>query len=415
MFSFSLQRVAALVAATLPLALPLVASAAPFTLNAALDLAVERSETARSARAGVASASEAARASGQPPDPMLRAGVDNLPVTGADRLNSTRDSMTMKRLSISQEWLSADKRAARQAAADAMVHRESIAIRAAQAETRLQTALAYIDTYFAGESLSLTRLMEHHAHEEFEASRARLSSSTGTSQEVLAMDAARGLAEDETAEARQQQSTAHVALRRWTGQAPGELSAPAALPVPSEAVFVANHPSLVAMERDVELAKRNADVTASERRPNWTWEVSYGQRTGYADMLSFGVSIPIPIAREQRQDRDTASKLALVDKAEAELAEATRAATAEYQALASGAQRLSERIEHYRLSVVAPAGQRTVAALAGYRSNQTALMALFEARHAEVDAQRKLLSLQRDLAKAQAQLAFKPLAPGAQP
>src|SRR4051812_45494017 len=84
MFSFSLQRAAALVAATLPLALPLVVSAAPFTLDAALDLAVERSETARSARAGVASASEAARASGQPPDPMLRAGVDNLPVTGAD-------------------------------------------------------------------------------------------------------------------------------------------------------------------------------------------------------------------------------------------------------------------------------------------------------------------------------------------
>jgi hypothetical protein len=42
-------------------------------------------------------------------------------------------------------------------------------------------------------------------------------------------------------------------------------------------------------------------------------------------------------------------------------------------------------------------------------------MALFEARHAEVDAQRKLLGLQRELARAQAQLAFKPLASGAQP
>jgi hypothetical protein len=38
---------------------------------------------------------------------------------------------------------------------------------------------------------------------------------------------------------------------------------------------------------------------------------------------------------------------------------------------------------------------------------------LFEARHAEVDAQRKLLNLQRDLAKSQAQLAFKPLTLGA--
>ena len=34
---------------------------------------------------------------------------------------------------------------------------------------------------------------------------------------------------------------------------------------------------------------------------------------------------------------------------------------------------------------------------------------LFEARHAEVEAQRKLLALQRDLARTQAQLAFKPI------
>jgi outer membrane protein, heavy metal efflux system len=415
MFSFSLQRVAALAAAALLLALPLVASAAPFTLDAALDLAVQRSEAARSARAGRASASEAARASAQPPDPMLRAGVDNLPATGADRLNSSRDSMTMKRLGISQEWLSADKRAARQVAADAEVSRESISIRVAEAETRLQTALAYIDAYFAGESLKLARLTEHHAHEEGVAARARLSSSTGSSQEVLAMDAARGIAEDDTAEVRQQQAAASVALRRWTGQSPDELPAMAPLPIPSEAAFVENHPSFVSIERSIEVAKQAAAVASSERRPNWTWEVSYGQRTGYADMLSFGVSIPIPIAREQRQDRETASKLALVDKAEAELAEASRMATAEYQSLASDAQRLGERIERYRQGVVAPAAQRTAAALAGYRSNQTALTALFEARHAEVDAQRKLLGLQRELARAQAQLAFKPLASGAQP
>ena len=75
--------------------LPALAAAAPLTLTQALDLALQRSEATRSARAGVASASEAARAAGQLPDPTLRAGVDNLPVTGADRLRTTRDSMTM--------------------------------------------------------------------------------------------------------------------------------------------------------------------------------------------------------------------------------------------------------------------------------------------------------------------------------
>ena len=77
---------------------------------------------------------------------MLRAGIENLPVTGADRFSTTRDSMTMKRIGISQEWLSADKRAARAGAAEAMAEprgRRSAA--SPTAEARLQTAIAYLD------------------------------------------------------------------------------------------------------------------------------------------------------------------------------------------------------------------------------------------------------------------------------
>ena len=80
-------------------------------------------------------------------------------------------------------------------------------------------------------------------------------------------------------------------------------------------------------------------------------------------MVSFGVSIPIPLSPSERQDRDTAAKLALADKAEADLAEATRAA-GEYRALVSDAtaagedRALSHRRPHRR------ATQR--AALAAY-------------------------------------------------
>jgi hypothetical protein len=91
------------------------------------------------------------------------------------------------------------------------------------------------------------------------------------------------------------------------------------------------------------------------------------------------------------------------------MAEATRAAAAEYRALSSDAQRLQQRIERYRGAVAIPAEQRTAAATAAYRSNQAGLVTLFEARHAEVEARRQILQLQRDLAKVRAQLAFRPL------
>jgi outer membrane protein TolC len=402
------MRAVALAAAMLPA----LTVAAPLTLTQALDLAVQRSEATRSARAGVASASEAARAAGQLPAPTLRAGIDNLPVTGGDRLSTTRDSMTMKRIGIGQEWVSAEKRAARQAAADAMVSRESVTVQGAAADVRLQTALAYVDAYFAGETLKLTTVAEHHVHEELEASKARLTSSAGSSQEVLATISARGIAEDESAEVRQQQSAARVVLERWVGVQAEDLAAPMEPTGLDEQRYIANHPMVSAAQRDIELARREATVASSNRKPNWSWEVSYGQRTGYSDMVSFGVSIPFPVSPAERQDRETASKFALVDKAEGALAEATRAAQAEFRGLASDAQRLSDRIQRYQATVVVPAQQRTAAALAGYRSNQVTLATLFEARHMEVEAQRKLLSLQRERAKAQAQLAFKPIVNG---
>lgn len=403
---------AALLAAAM---LPALASAAPLTLDQALDLAVQRSEAARAARADVASATEAARAAGQLPDPMLRVGVDNLPMTGGDRFSTTRDSMTMKRIGIGQEWVSTDKRAARQATADAMVNRESVSVQATAAQVRTQTALAYLDVYFAGEALKLATQTEHQVHEELEAAKGRLSSAATNSQEVLALTSARGVAEDDSADVLQQQRGARVALERWVGVPAEDLAAPVGLPNVGEESYVADHPAVLAAQRDIDVARREAAVVAANRKPNWSWEVSYGQRTGYSDMVSVGVSIPLPVAPAQRQDRDAAAKIALIDKAEANLAEASRAATAEFRTLASDAQRLTDRVERYQAAVVAPARQRTVVALAGYRSNQVSLVTLFEARHAEVETQRKLLSLKRDLAKVQAQLAFKPLLAGGAP
>jgi outer membrane protein TolC len=403
----TLLRAAALVAALLPVLSP----AASLSLEQVVALAVQRSDAARSARHGAVGASEAARAAGQLPDPALRVGVDNLPISGGDRF-STRDAMTMKRIGVAQEWLPSEKRAARQATAEAMVRREAVSVQLTEAEVRLQTGLAYVDAYFANEALKLAVQAEHHVHEEVAAAVGRMTSPAGSSQDVLAVTGARGIAEDDTAEIRQQQAAARVALERWVGIRIDELTPPDGWGVPDERKYVAAHPRVAAARRDLELARKEVDMASADRNPNWSWEISYGQRAGNPDMISFGVSIPLPVARAQRQDRDVASRLALAEKVDADLAEATRMATGEYRALASDASRLRERIDRFRISVVATAQQRTASALAGYRSNQTPLMVLFDARHAEVEAQRKLLNLQRDLARTELQLAFKPLAEG---
>ncbi|MDB5861744.1 MAG: transporter [Ramlibacter sp.] len=404
MFPFVL-RAAALAAAMLPG----LCAAAPLTLDEALQLASQRSETAHSARAGVAGASEASRAAGQLPDPVLGVSLENLPVTGPDRFSSTRDSMTMKRIGISQEWVSAEKRSLRTAAATAAVAREAAVLAVASADTRLQTALAYIDAYYAAEALRLSVLNEGHAREAMEAAKVRLASGGGAAQDVLGLSSAQGMAEDETADLRQQLASFRINLSRWIGRPAEELAAPAMAKVPGEQAYVDASPGVVARMRDIEVARQQAAVAASNRHPNWTWQAAYGQRTGYSDLVTVGVNIPLTIAPAARQDRETASKQALVEKAEADLAEATRAAQADYRQLASEEQHHTHRIAQYRGAVLVPAVQRTAAATAAYGSNQASLVLVFEARHAELEARRKLLNLQRELARMRAQLAYKPL------
>jgi cobalt-zinc-cadmium efflux system outer membrane protein len=409
-------RAAALVAALAAALWPAAwAAAAPLSLDQALDLAVQRSQAVRSARAGAQGAAEMARAAGQLPDPMLFAGIDNLPASGPNRFSTGAEDMTMRRAGISQEWVGAAKRAAREAVAHAMADREAAAERVAAAEARLQTALAFIDAYYAGEAVKLASVSEQHAREDLAAGKGRQAAAAGSSAEVLGLAGALGSAEDASADLRQLQAAAAAGLQRWTGASADELAMPpsAAADAPGQGDFVAGHPAVVARQRDIEVARQELEVVRLNRRPNWTYELSYGQRQGRPDMVSFGVSIPLPVAPESRQDRERAARTALLDKAQAELEEARRAAAGEYAALSGDAMRLQARIQRYESGVIEPLGQRTVATLAAYRANQASLAMVFEARYAELEARRKLLDLQRDLARTRAQLIFKPIVQGA--
>ncbi|MFM2119763.1 MAG: hypothetical protein RL722_1231 [Pseudomonadota bacterium] len=428
----SLRRSARLALAILPALLALAVTALPLraaeptrlTLDEALSRAVERSQLARSARAGALGAAEMARAAGELPDPMVSAGVDNLPVTGRDALRPWAEDMTMKRIAIAQEWVAADKRAARSALAQAQAQRERQMEPVAAAEARLQTALAFLDGLYAQQAVAIARHALAHAQEESQVAQARLASSGAmgsgsgvTAAEVLALQGMAGQAEDELAEMQQQAAAAEVALRRWVGGSatdagePGTQLAPVDLgAVPEEEAYVARSATVLARQRDLAVAQREAELAGLARRPTPTFELSYGQRQSRADLISFSVSLPLPVAPDTRQDRETAAKLAMADRARAELAEAERVARAEHAALRSDADRLAQRLARYPAAVQAPLAQRSAATLAAYRSNTASLAMVFEARHAELEAERRLLALRRDLDKARAQLIFKPLA-----
>ena len=120
------------------------------SLDAALRLAEERSRqlVAQDAAAGAARAMAAA--AGQLPDPVLKAGISNLPVNGSDRFSLTRDFMTMRSIGVMQEFTRADKRQARAARFDREAEVAEAGRVVALANLRRDTAAAWLDRYYQG-------------------------------------------------------------------------------------------------------------------------------------------------------------------------------------------------------------------------------------------------------------------------
>ncbi|MBR8041949.1 TolC family protein [Burkholderia cenocepacia] len=403
--------------APVPWAALLVAGAvhaqpSPLTLDAALQSATDRSASMQAAQASVLARSEAAVKAGQLPDPMLKAGIDNLPVNGGQRFTVGQDFMTMRRIGIEQEWVSGDKRRLRTALADEQVGRERAGYLVQLAAVRRQTATAWLDAVYAKQALALQQALLGHMNHELDATQASYRGAKASAGDVVQARAMLAQTQDQVLKAQQAYRTALIALARWTavpvtdvaGTPPAPESFVSALP-PDELRL--SQPALVAAADDIAVAEADAAVANSERSPNWTWEIAYQQRGGaYSNMVSIGVSIPLPLNRKNRQNRDVAEKAALATKARLMYEDTLRQVQADIRTqsdtLASG----RERIANLSAALLPAADQRVQLATAAYRAGTGSLADTFAARRAQLEAQLQVLDLRRDVSQTWAQLEY---------
>ncbi|MDN7440633.1 TolC family protein [Burkholderia cepacia] len=384
----------------------------PFTLDAALQSATDHSASMQAAQASVRASSEAAVKAGQLPDPMLKAGIDNLPVNGGQRFTVGQDFMTMRRIGIEQEWVSGDKRRLRSALANEQVGRERAGYLAQLASVRQQTATAWLNAVYAKQALALQQALLDHMNHEFDATKASYRGAKASAADVVQARAMLAQTQDQWLKARQVYQTALIALSRWTavpasdvtGTPPAPESFVSSLP-PDE--LRVSQPALITAADDIAVAEADTAVANSERRPNWMWEVAYQQRGGaYSNMVSVGVTIPLPLNRRNRQNRDVAEKAELATKARLMYEDTLRQVQADIRSqsetLASG----RERIANLSASLLPAADQRVQLANAAYRAGTGSLADTFAARRAQLDAQLQVLDLRRDVSQTWAQLEY---------
>ena len=398
-----------LLAAALVIAFPAWAQA-PLTLAEALRLAESKAPTLSASKAAARSARELAVAAGQLPDPVLRAGVDNLPVSGSDAFSLERDFMTMRRIGVMQEYVSTAKRGLRRERGELEARRWEAEGAMSRSEVRTDVAIAWYERAFARRTERLLRGLADEVAMQHRATEAQVSSGKASAADVLVLRAMLVQVQDRVRTTQRQQQAATARLARWIGGDADRSPVDDALPNDAEAAALQAHdlhelPHLRVLAGRVEVADAEVRIAEQNRSPNWSWEVAYAQRgSAYSNMISVGVSVPLPIARHERQDREVAARLALRDEARELLEDARRRHQAEFDAMRIEWNALRERRRELESALLPLARQRVDAVLAAYGSGQQNLAAVLDARRAEVEAQVQVLELERDAARVWAQL-----------
>lgn len=389
----------------------------PLTLDAALRLAEVRSRQLPAQDASASAFRQMAVAAGQRPDPLLKAGVNSLPINGPDRFSLTRDFMTDRSVSVMQELTRRSKLEAR----SARFEREAEVARASRdlalANLQRDTAIAWLDRLYQERMRQVLVSQRDETRLQIEGADAVYRGGLGTQADLFVARSAVARMEDRIAQADRQIATAKTQLARWVGaEAAADLGPPPALEtvrMRAEDVEtrLAHHPQIELMLRQEAVAQAQAEVARTDRHADFSVELMYSQRgPAFSNMISVNLSVPLQWDRKNRQDRELAARLAVVEQLRAEREEATRVVVAEALAMLQEWQSNRERLVRYDTSLLPLAGERTRAAIAAYRGGAAVLPAVLEARRAEIDTRIERLSLEMEAARLWARIEY--LLPG---
>jgi len=362
----------------------------PLTLAETIQLATQSQPLLQSLDDAAASSRQAAIAEGQLPDPKVKLGVINLPVTTSDALRYNRDDQTMVNVGISQDIIPRKKRevASNRMLAEAdQFHTEQIAT--ARTIER-DVALAWLDVYEAQRKSELYQRMIDDMVAARKVQAASVSSGGAKTSDVLRMDTQISMTNEKRIFAQRDERKARAALARWIGKAASR-SISSELPVITNSTShdafqteIDQHPLLRNAVQSEKVAQLNVDSAQANLERNWGWEVGYGKRfADRSDMLSFQVSIDLQLDRANRQDRRTAEKLVLVEKARKLTEDRRRELSSELESAMADAEAADAR-ENVHITKLIPNAEASVAQ-AAYQSGKQPLSDVWDARRDVLD------------------------------
>ncbi|MEO6292475.1 MAG: TolC family protein, partial [Burkholderiaceae bacterium] len=294
------------------IALPLTVDAQfPLTLERAQSLASQKSAQLVAHDAAGKAAREMAVAAGQLPDPILKLGINNLPINGEDRLSLSKDFMTMRSVGVMQEFTREAKRSARASRFDKEAETVSANRTLTLANLQRATALAWFDRYYQERIVELLQRQRSEIKLQIDASEAVYRGGRGSLSDVYAARSSLVQMDDRIAQSERLVATAIVQLTRWIGDAAAH---PLGSPPEMTRVNIGDdnleaqlqhHPQITVMAAQENTALADAELARASKQADWTVELMVNKRgAAYSNMVSINASVPLQWNPTNRQDRE---------------------------------------------------------------------------------------------------------------
>ena len=375
----------------------------PWAVNAALSfdettrLAREQAPALQAQRSSLDGAQALLPGAATLPDPRLIVGLDNLPVTGAERFSTTADFMTMQRIGLMQEVPNSAKREARAAGAQARIERERAMLAVTELVVRRDAALAWLAVYYAERRAARLAELERENQLLQDTLDARIASGQALPAErtMSRLDAL--TIADRHDDARRDVERARASLRRWVGARAAEPleGEPPALQVSAEQLRadLHRHAELAPYDAMQAVARAEAREADASQRGDWGWELVYSRRPQYGDMMSFQLVFDLPWDRDRRQQPQLVAKLREATRIEAERADTLRRHAEEIDAQLAELQALDAQHARLERQALALNSERVALALASYQAGRGDLGAVLVARRDAVETRLRLIDL----------------------
>ena len=383
------------------------------SLAETIQLATQNQPLLQSLDDAAASSREASIAEAQLPDPKIKFGVTNLPVTNSNALRLDREDMTMVNVGFAQNMTPLKKREVasnRQlAVADQFATEQVATARSIERDA----ALAWLDVYEAQRKTELYQRLIDNMIAERKVLAASISSGNAKTSDVLGVDTNISITKEKRIFALRDERKARAALARWIGKS-------ASRPISTELPAMTNklnhdttqqkiekHPLLKNAFQSEKVAQYAVDSAQANLERSWGWEVGYGKRfNGRSDMISFQISIDLQLDRVNRQDRRTAEKLVLVERVRKLTEDRRRQLSSELESAMADAEAAEALENESRTQLIPNAQAKLSIAQAGYKSGMQTIADVWQARRSVIDIELDRLSILTDKQRAAVRIGY---------